>query len=60
MTELAERFNSTNSDGKVLYMSGYPDAMISRQGGSDLDDEFLQKPITVTELTRKVREILDC
>jgi nitrogen-specific signal transduction histidine kinase/CheY-like chemotaxis protein len=57
--ELAQRFRTSRPDGKVLYMSGYPDSMISRQGDVNLDGGFLQKPVTMVELARKVREMLD-
>ncbi|HJO81507.1 MAG: hypothetical protein QGG34_07815 [SAR202 cluster bacterium] len=40
-------------------MSGYLDSMISRQGDTLLDGGFLQKPVAMVELARKVREMLD-
>jgi two-component system, cell cycle sensor histidine kinase and response regulator CckA len=43
----------------VLYMSGYTDDAIGRQGVLDPDTPFLQKPFTGTSLARKVREVLD-
>ncbi len=57
--ELAQRFRISRPDGKALYMSGYPDSMITRQGDANLDGGFLQKPVTMVELARKVREMLD-
>ena len=45
--------------GKVLHMSGYLDSMISKQGDTLLDGGFLQKPVTMVKLARKVREMLD-
>jgi two-component system cell cycle sensor histidine kinase/response regulator CckA len=44
---------------KVLYISGYTDNAIVHSGVLKRDAAFLQKPFTVKELTRKLREILD-
>jgi len=45
--------------GKVLYMSGYTEDSIVRQGLVDASVALLQKPITPKALVRKVREVLD-
>ena len=57
--ELATRFRLAYPEGKVLYMSGYPDAMVSDHDGLEPGTRFLRKPITMPELARKVRETLD-
>jgi CheY-like chemotaxis protein len=44
---------------KVLYMSGYTEDSIVRQGVVDSSVALLQKPITSEVLARKVREVLD-
>jgi two-component system cell cycle sensor histidine kinase/response regulator CckA len=44
---------------KVLYMSGYTDDTIVREGRLDTDGAFIQKPFTADGLMRKVREVLD-
>ncbi|MDQ3068857.1 MAG: response regulator [Acidobacteriota bacterium] len=44
---------------RVLYVSGYTDDMIVRQGELLAGVEFLQKPFTATALTRTVRDVLD-
>ena len=44
---------------RVLYMSGYTDEDVMRRGVSAKQSEFLQKPFTPDQLTRRVREVLD-
>jgi uncharacterized membrane protein YkvA (DUF1232 family) len=43
----------------VLCMSGYTDDVAVRHGVIDASLAFLQKPLTVESLTRRVREVLD-
>jgi signal transduction histidine kinase len=57
--ELADRFKASYPDAKVLYMSGYPDARVTEMGRSPASSRFLQKPLTMSVLARKVRETLD-
>ena len=57
--ELAKRYSLAYPDGKVLYMSGYPAARLSANSLSGPEGTFLQKPITLSELTMKVRQTLD-
>ena len=45
---------------KVLYMSGYADNVFVHNGTIDEGTHFIGKPFTPTELTSKVREVLDC
>jgi FixJ family two-component response regulator len=44
---------------RVLYISGYTDATVLEHGIGEQQVAFLQKPFTTSELTRKVREVLD-
>jgi CheY-like chemotaxis protein len=44
---------------KVLYMSGYTEDSMVRQGVVDASIALLQKPISPEALVRKVREVLD-
>jgi len=55
--ELARRVRDSRPGIRVLFMSGYADDAKERLGDLDEGRAFLQKPITPTKLTRKVREI---
>jgi CheY-like chemotaxis protein len=57
--QLAERLASSRPDMKVLFMTGYTDDSVVRQGVFDSDMMLLQKPITPESLARRVRAVLD-
>ncbi len=57
--ELAERFGQARPEMKVLFMSGYTDKALARQGELTEDTPFIQKPFTPALLARRVREVLD-
>lgn len=44
---------------KVLYMSGYTDSVIATRGVLDPDVKFIQKPFSMKDLARKVKEALE-
>jgi two-component system cell cycle sensor histidine kinase/response regulator CckA len=44
---------------RILFMSGYTDEAVLRQGVHEWNVAFLQKPFGPDELARKVREVLD-
>ena len=56
--ELADRVTSLRPSIKVLYMSGYTDQSVVRQGVLEEDAILLQKPFTLAALASKLREIL--
>lgn len=57
--DLAEHLLTLYPEMKVLYMSGYTDAVIGHQGLLGPGITFLQKPFTPTLLIHKVRGVLD-
>lgn len=57
--ELAQRILEVRPNIKVLYMSGYTENVIGRNGMLDEGVRLLQKPFTLHDLKSKVREVLD-
>jgi CheY-like chemotaxis protein len=57
--ELARQLTAARPDLKVIYMSGYSDAAMTRQGLLRPDMAFVQKPFSPRDLQRRVREVLD-
>ena len=57
--ELCRRVTSQNPRMKVLFMSGYIDDSVIRQGIQEKEVAFLQKPFSPLSLAKKVREVLD-
>ncbi len=57
--ELGAHVARQRPDMKVLYVSGYPDESVVRDGLVEPGLAFLQKPFTQGTLARKVREVLD-
>ena len=56
--ELADRLLSQHPRLKVLYMTGYSRNAIVHNGRLDPGVEMIQKPVTGSELARKVRAVL--
>jgi len=56
--EIFERLSFERKDMKVLYMSGYTSDVIVHHGVLDEGVHFIQKPITLGVLSRKLREVL--
>jgi signal transduction histidine kinase len=57
--DLADQVRRTLSGIRVLYVSGYTDDEILRQGVVASSVEFLHKPFTPLRLLQKVRAVLD-
>jgi len=57
--EVYKEISALRKDIKVLYMSGYTYNIIADYGVAEDSTNFIQKPLTVSFLTSKVREILD-
>ena len=56
--ELAKRLLQIRPNLAVLYLSGYTEDTILHQGALGPGTAFLQKPFTLQNLARKVREVL--
>jgi PAS domain S-box-containing protein len=56
---LSELLRPQRPEMKVLFMSGYTDDAVVRQGVLEAGVNFVQKPFTPTVLAGKVREVLD-
>jgi PAS domain S-box-containing protein len=57
--ELSRILAASRPELRVLYMSGYTDAVIAQQGILEPGTAFVSKPFTPDVLARKVREVLD-
>jgi PAS domain S-box-containing protein len=57
--ELATRIRAMRPSIRVLFMSGYADEAINRNGSLEPGAAFLAKPFTAAELAKRVRETLD-
>ncbi len=55
----AEQLAKARPDIKILYMSGYTDDAIDKHGTLDPGTHLITKPFSLTDLRRKVRELLD-
>jgi PAS domain S-box-containing protein len=57
--QLHDQIKRTKPQTKVLLMSGYTDDALAHHGVLEEGLSFLEKPFSPTQLTRKVREVLD-
>jgi PAS domain S-box-containing protein len=57
--DLVSRLRALRPEIRVLFMSGYTDDVVVRQGFLDSGSAFLQKPFAPAALAGKVREILE-
>jgi CheY-like chemotaxis protein len=56
--ELVQQILPARPTAKVLYLSGYAEDAIASSSNLDGPKAFLQKPFTLQNLSRKVREVL--
>jgi two-component system, cell cycle sensor histidine kinase and response regulator CckA len=56
--ELAESLALTRPEMQVIYMSGYTDRVMSKDGVLDASVAYLQKPFTPDKLTQMVHRVL--
>jgi two-component SAPR family response regulator len=54
-----EQLSQHNPQAKVLFVSGYTGSEFSRMGLDESSFQFLPKPYSSEQLTRRVREVLD-
>ena len=57
--QLADRIGEFHPESKICYMSGYTDNAIMHQGVLDKGVNLIQKPFSLVELGKKVREVLE-
>jgi CheY-like chemotaxis protein len=57
--DLAERVRKLVPGIRVLFMSGYADDVVTKNGSLEPGAPFLEKPFTANELAARVRELLD-
>jgi two-component system, cell cycle sensor histidine kinase and response regulator CckA len=56
---VGERLQAQRPNVRVLFMSGYTDDVIFKRGVQAAEANFLEKPFTPDQLTRRIRELLD-
>jgi two-component system, cell cycle sensor histidine kinase and response regulator CckA len=57
--ELVERLRARRPNLRVLFMSGYTERTLTRNGSMPSGTGFVEKPFTVETLMRRLREVLD-
>ena len=57
--DLAKTILQTQPEMKQLFMSGYTADVITNQGVLKKDTPFIQKPFSISELSAKIKEILE-
>ena len=56
--ELYKRLSIEKPGLKVLYVSGYTDNVIAHHGVLEAGTAFLQKPLSISSLAKKIRQVL--
>jgi signal transduction histidine kinase len=58
-TALADKMRGRYADLRIVFMSGYADESLAKQGTLEAGTAFIQKPFTLEVLARKIRQVLD-
>ncbi|NTW48545.1 MAG: PAS domain S-box protein [Chlorobiales bacterium] len=58
-SELAKELHRSSPDMKILFMSGYAANVIAESEMQEEGANFLQKPFTMMDMARKIREVMD-
>jgi PAS domain S-box-containing protein len=58
-SQLAERIREARPDARILFTSGYTEDATLRQNFMEPGEEFIGKPFTASQLTKKTRDVLD-
>jgi len=56
---LIKRIKNYRPNIKTLYMSAFPDTILKKYGVDENAYNFIQKPFTIENLSKKIREVLD-
>jgi two-component system, cell cycle sensor histidine kinase and response regulator CckA len=57
--DLANELRSISPDLRIIFISGYPENVVTRHGLQDDGMAYLSKPFSLQSLTRKVRQVLE-
>jgi DNA-binding response OmpR family regulator len=57
--ELSRRARELRPGLKVLFMSGYSRNAVVHHGRVDLDVQLIQKPVSLRDLTARIRDMMD-
>jgi FixJ family two-component response regulator len=57
--ELAKELETLRPETRVLFVSGYAGQTVLDHKVVDVENNFLQKPFTLTQLAGKIRTVLD-
>jgi DNA-binding NtrC family response regulator len=57
--QLAKELDTLRPETRVLFVSGYAGQTVLDHKVMDVENNFLQKPFTLTQLANKVRTVLD-
>ncbi|MDH3328493.1 MAG: response regulator [Desulfobulbaceae bacterium] len=55
--EVADELKKTRPEMQIIFMSGYTDDVIAHHGVLEAGVNFIQKPISLSRLAKKLREV---